>query len=69
MNFVFLDIDDPNTQSFQQTFSYSTRWRPYMILLDSNGEIFGTPFIGYTDGAVLEQAIIDLLTAEGISSP
>ena len=66
INFVFLDIDDPNTQAFQEAFSYSSRWRPYMVLLDSSGQVAAGPFIGYTEGPVLEQAIIDLLVQEGI---
>ena len=66
MNFVYLDIDDPNTQSLRETFSYSSRWRPYIILMDSSGQVYGQPFIGVTDGAVIEQAIIDMLSAEGI---
>lgn len=69
MNFVYLDIDDPNTEAFQEAFGYSSRWRPYLILLDSSGQVYGQPFIGATDGAVLEQAIIDMLTQEGIPSP
>ena len=69
INFAYLDIDDPNTQSLQQAFSYNSRWRPYIILLDSNGNVYGTPFIGVTDGAVIEQAIVNMLTAEGIPNP
>jgi hypothetical protein len=69
MNFVYLDIDDANTMSLQEQVSYSSRWRPYILLVDSSGNIVGQPMIGVVNGAALEQAIVDLLVAEGIPSP
>ncbi len=65
MNFAYLDIDDPNTESMQQALSYDRRWRPFIFLVSSSGEVLDI-FIGYTDGKQLEQAIVNLLVAEGV---
>lgn len=54
INFVFLDQDDPATASFRETFGY--RYQPEFYLLNPDGIILGT-WIGYTDGAILQEAI------------
>ena len=69
INFVYLNIDDNNTQPLQEALAYNVRWRPYIVLLDGNGQISGSPLIGYYNGPMLEQAIIDLLIHEVIPSP
>lgn len=65
LEFVYLDIDDPGTEPFQEALNYNRRWRPFIFLVTTDGEIIGDPFIGYTDGAVLDQAILDFLIGEG----
>lgn len=73
MNFVFLDIDDPATQPFQEFFNYAYAWRPYIMLIGANGEVLtrtdGTKYIwiGVVPGQDLEQGIADVLTR--LSSP
>ena len=67
VNFVYLDIDDERTMTFQQMLNYDRRWRPFIFLVSSDGQIIGTPIIGVQPGAVLEQAVIDLLVQEGIA--
>jgi hypothetical protein len=37
--------------------------------LDGSGQVAGGPLIGYYNGTMLEQAIIDFLKQEGIPSP
>lgn len=37
INFVYLDIDDPRTESFKRQFGY--RYQPHFFLLDGQGEI------------------------------
>jgi len=37
MNFIYLDIDDPATNSFKRQLGY--RYQPHIFLLDSRGNI------------------------------
>jgi thiol-disulfide isomerase/thioredoxin len=69
VNFVYLNIDDSNTQPLQEALAFNARWRPYIVLLDGSGQVAGGPLIGYYNGTMLEQAIIDFLKQEGIPSP
>lgn len=64
MDFSYLDIDDPNTIRLQNDMNYEYRWRPFIFLVSSTGEV-SEVFIGVTPGDTLEQAIINLLMAEG----
>ena len=54
INFVFLDQDDPATAPFREAFGY--RYQPEFYLLNPDGIILGT-WIGYTDGAILQDAL------------
>lgn len=67
INFAFLDIDDPNTEALQQGVFYDRRWRPYIMLVDGDGNVVvdenGNKYIwiGVVPGEVLEQAIRSVL--------
>lgn len=37
INFVYLDIDDPDTTDFKRQFGY--RYQPHFFLLDGRGQI------------------------------
>ena len=65
LNFGYLDIDDPNTDRLQKAMDYDRRWRPFIFLVSGSGEVHEI-FIGFTDGQVLEQAIITFLQQEGV---
>jgi len=54
INFVFLDQDDPATAPFREAFGY--RYQPEFYLVNPDGIILGT-WIGYTDGAILQDAL------------
>lgn len=54
VNFVYLDQDDPATASFREAFNY--RYQPEFYLLNPDGDILGS-WIGYFDGAILQEAI------------
>ncbi|MDH5507319.1 MAG: hypothetical protein OEZ02_08870 [Anaerolineae bacterium] len=68
LDFVFFDIDDPNTDSFQTAVNYDSRWRPYIMILDGNGEVMTTAdgvkmiWIGVQPGETLELALLDALS-------
>ena len=67
VRFVYLDIDDPATEPFRDAFSYDRRWRPFIMIVDGNGEILmtsaGEPsiWIGVVPGMVLELGILNAL--------
>ena len=63
--FYHLDIDDPATLDVQIALDYSRNWRPYILLIDSNGEIQQI-YVGVIGGLEIEQSIQDLLNSEGI---
>lgn len=69
LDFVYLDIDDPATQAIQDQLSYNSRWRPFIFFVNAEGEVVGSPFIGYQDGAVVETALQDFLVQQGVFSP
>lgn len=66
MNFVFLDIDNPETKDLREELGFQLSWRPYFFFLNSEGEIVGDTLIGYQQDAVLEQAVIDVLRLDGL---
>ncbi|MEJ2759665.1 MAG: hypothetical protein P8046_14390 [Anaerolineales bacterium] len=66
MNFVYLDIDDPDTKDLQKELGYQVNWRPYIFFLNSDGEIVGDTLIGAQDGEVLELAVRAVLQTEGV---
>ena len=66
MNFVFIDIDDPQTEKLQEELGFSRAWRPYFFFLNSEGEIIGQTLIGPQSDQVLEQAVIDVLVEDGV---
>ncbi|HWQ84311.1 MAG TPA: hypothetical protein VN363_07080 [Anaerolineales bacterium] len=53
MNFIYLDIDDPDTDPFKSTLGY--RIQPHIFLLDEHGKIIGT-WLGSVTEAELRQA-------------
>jgi hypothetical protein len=69
VNFVFLDIDDQNTQAIQEQLGYNDRWRPFILFVNGNGEVVGDSFIGVQDGVVLETALQQFLVAQGVFAP
>jgi len=66
LDFVYLDIDDPATQAIRDQLNYSDRWRPFILFVNEQGEVIGSPFIGYQDGAIVEAALQDFLVQEGV---
>ncbi len=66
MNFVFLDIDDPQTKEIREQMNFNLSWRPFIFFIDSEGEVVGDVFIGPQSAELLEQAVIDLLVLEGV---
>lgn len=65
VDFVYLDIDDADTEPFREALDYNRRWRPFIFFVTPQGEIVGDPLIGYTRGEVLEQALVDFLSSQG----
>ena len=54
VNFVYLDIDDPRTDSFKSALGY--RVQPQIFLLDGDGQVL-EQWLGFVDGATLEAAL------------
>jgi len=54
VNFVYLDIDDPDTQRFKQALGY--RVQPHIFLLDAEGNVLDQ-WVGATDAETLRAAI------------
>lgn len=46
VNFIYLDIDDPATESFQTTLHY--RYQPHFFLLDPGGVVL-KQWVGYVN--------------------
>lgn len=53
INFVYLDIDDPQTREFKRALGFS--YQPHLFLVDGAGNIL-QQWVGYTEPAVLEAA-------------
>ena len=58
MNFVYLDIDDPDTDPFKEALGYHVQ--PHIFLLDEHGKILRA-WLGRASEADLRQAIEDAL--------
>jgi thiol-disulfide isomerase/thioredoxin len=69
LNFVYIDIDDPDSQPLQEQLGYSTRWRPFIFFVNEQGEIVGDALIGYQEGAVLESTLQQFLVEQGLFTP
>ena len=54
VNFVYLDVDDPQTTSFRRELGY--QYQPHFFLLDGEGNVI-EQWVGYVDGEVLQQAL------------
>jgi thiol-disulfide isomerase/thioredoxin len=55
VNFIYLDRDDPATESLRNQLGYI--YQPHFFLLDADGAILGQ-WRGYVEGEVLQQAIV-----------
>ncbi|OGO72349.1 MAG: hypothetical protein A2Z37_10675 [Chloroflexi bacterium RBG_19FT_COMBO_62_14] len=54
MNFVYLDIDDPQTEPFKRALGY--QYQPHLFLLDGQGTIL-REWIGLVSEEDLEAAL------------
>jgi glutathione peroxidase-family protein len=59
VNFIYLDIDDPETESFKQQLGY--RYQPHLFMIDADGNVI-QQWVGRVSGEELEQAILDILS-------
>jgi hypothetical protein len=69
LNFVYLDIDDPDTQALQEQIGYNYRWRPFVFFVNGQGEVVGNSYIGYQNPEILETAVQDFLVEQGVFAP
>jgi hypothetical protein len=53
INFVYLDIDDPRTNSFKSALGYV--YQPHLFLLDGEGRVVAQ-WVGYVESSTLEEA-------------
>jgi hypothetical protein len=56
IDFIYLDIDDPGTETFKRDLGY--RYQPHFILLDANGMIL-QQWLGLVEAEDLEEAFLD----------
>jgi len=56
MNFIFLDVDDPGTETVRSTLDYTVIAKPRMYLLDPQGIVI-RDWIGYVSFEELQEAI------------
>ena len=54
IDFVYLDIDDPNTTPFKSQLGY--RYQPHMYLLDGAGNVL-MEWVGYTTEGELDAVL------------
>jgi hypothetical protein len=66
LDFVYLDIDDNATKAIRNELNYNNRWRPYILFVNEQGEVVGSPFIGFQDAAVVEAALQEFLVQQGV---
>jgi hypothetical protein len=59
VNFIYLDIDDRNTEPFKQELGY--RYQPHLFLVDADGNIL-QQWVGRVSGDELERAILASLS-------
>jgi hypothetical protein len=55
VNFVYLDIDDPDTLPFKQQLGYI--YQPHLFLLDGEGNVL-EQWVGFTTGGQLEAGLM-----------
>jgi hypothetical protein len=55
VNFIYLDIDDRNTEPFKQELGY--RYQPHLFLVDADGNIL-QQWVGRVSGDELERALL-----------
>ena len=58
INFVYLDIDDANTQRFKEVLDYI--YQPHIFLLDENGNII-QQWVGYVSLTELETVLVSAI--------
>jgi len=58
IEFVYLDIDNPNTLDARQ--KYNFRYQPHFILVDENGEVI-EEWLGYNSPNVFEESFAQIL--------
>lgn len=56
IDFVYLDIDDPETDSFKRELGY--RYQPHLFLIDGEGNVL-SQWVGYVEGDILEGAFLE----------
>jgi hypothetical protein len=61
VNFIYLDIDDQDNNTFKQQLRY--RYQPHIFLVDGEGAVLGQ-WVGQVARDTLEGAILDSLTDE-----
>jgi hypothetical protein len=54
VNFVYLDIDDPNTQPFKAALGY--QYQPHLFMVDGDGTVL-QQWVGFVDEGTLERAL------------
>ena len=59
VNFIYLDIDDRNTEPFKQELGY--RYQPHLFLVNADGNIL-QQWVGRVSGDELERAILASLS-------
>lgn len=70
VQFTYLDIDDKNNQVFMEAFGYDRRWRPYILILDGEGNVImningnNSIWVGVIPGEVLELGILGALASQ-----
>ncbi len=57
VDFVYLDIDDPNTTPFKSQLGY--RYQPHLFLLDGAGNVL-MQWVGSVSEADLESALLSV---------
>ena len=58
IEFVFVDIDDPNSAELKQ--QYGFRYQPHFLLVGADGEVI-EEWLGYTDAPLFEQTFATVL--------
>ena len=63
--FSYVDIDVTTGEGLQEEVGYDRRWRPYIMLVNSAGEVEEV-FVGVIPGEQIEIALQQLLVNEGL---
>ncbi|MEK6222343.1 MAG: hypothetical protein N2D54_08845 [Chloroflexota bacterium] len=67
VRFVYLDIDDSNNKAFMEAVGYDRRWRPYIMIVDRDGNVIldssggNSIWVGVIPGEILELGILNAL--------